>query len=103
MIHCVLHDPGDSVAVVVVEGVKAGMADGGRCKQVEEVRDEIKAVRHAMARANVGDLVVICVDKHQAVMAELENWSQQAYAGAGANPSAPAADPDYVPAEPSSV
>ena len=24
MIHCVLHDPGDSVAVVVVEGVKAG-------------------------------------------------------------------------------
>ena len=26
MIHCVLHDPNDSVAVVVVEGVKAGMA-----------------------------------------------------------------------------
>ena len=25
MIHCVLHDPQDSVAVVVVEGVKAGM------------------------------------------------------------------------------
>jgi (2R)-sulfolactate sulfo-lyase subunit alpha len=25
MIHCVLHDPHDSVAVVVVEGVKAGM------------------------------------------------------------------------------
>ena len=24
MIHCVLHDPNDSVAVVVVEGVKAG-------------------------------------------------------------------------------
>ena len=24
MIHCVLHDPKDSVAVVVVEGVKAG-------------------------------------------------------------------------------
>jgi (2R)-sulfolactate sulfo-lyase subunit alpha len=24
MIHCVLHDPHDSVAVVVVEGVKAG-------------------------------------------------------------------------------
>ena len=24
MIHCVLHDPQDSVAVVVVEGVKAG-------------------------------------------------------------------------------
>jgi (2R)-sulfolactate sulfo-lyase subunit alpha len=26
MIHCVLHDPKDSVAVVVVEGVKAGAA-----------------------------------------------------------------------------
>jgi len=26
MIHCVLHDPDDSVAVVVVEGVKAGMS-----------------------------------------------------------------------------
>ena len=26
MIHCVLHDPQDSVAVVVVEGVKAGDA-----------------------------------------------------------------------------
>jgi (2R)-sulfolactate sulfo-lyase subunit alpha len=25
MIHCLLHDPKDSVAVVVVEGVKAGM------------------------------------------------------------------------------
>jgi (2R)-sulfolactate sulfo-lyase subunit alpha len=25
MIHCVLHDPEDSVAVVVVEGVRAGM------------------------------------------------------------------------------
>jgi (2R)-sulfolactate sulfo-lyase subunit alpha len=24
MIHCVLHDPKDSVAVVVVEGVRAG-------------------------------------------------------------------------------
>ena len=25
MIHCVLHDANDTVAVVVVEGVKAGM------------------------------------------------------------------------------
>ncbi len=29
MIHCVLHDPKDSVAVVVVEGVKAGMTLNG--------------------------------------------------------------------------
>jgi cyanophycin synthetase len=88
------------VAALVTEGVRAGMAAGARCKQVEEVHDEISAVRHAMARANAGDLVVICVDKHPAVMVELENWSQQAQAGAGASASAPAADPDYVPAEP---
>jgi cyanophycin synthetase len=90
------------VSELVTEGVKAGMAAGGRCKQVEEVHNEIAAVRHAMSRANPGDLLVICVDKHQAVMAELENWSRQAQAGAGASASAPAADPDYVPAEPSS-
>ena len=91
--------PGE-VAGLVSEGVRAGMSSGARCKQVEEVLDEIEAVRHAMARANAGDLVVICVDKHQAVMAELEKWSKQAYAGAAASADAPAADPDYVPAEP---
>jgi molybdenum cofactor biosynthesis enzyme MoaA len=77
-----------------------GLLRGGASD--EEVRDEIAAVRHAMSRANAGDLLVICVDKHQAVMAELEKWSQQAQAGAGANASVPAADPDYVPAEPTS-
>ena len=47
--------------------------------------DEIDATRHAMARANKGDLVVICVDKHAAVLAELESWSHQAQAGARAD------------------
>ena len=51
------------------------MAEGARCKQVEIVLDEIEAVRHAMSRANHGDLVVVCVDQHAAVMAELETWS----------------------------
>ena len=60
------------------------MAEGARCKQVEIVLEEITAVRHAMSRANPGDLVVLCVDKHAAVMAELETWSHQAQAGAGA-------------------
>jgi cyanophycin synthetase len=86
------------IATLVSEGVRKAMAEGARCKQVEEVLDEIGAVRHAMARANAGDLVVICVDKHPAVMAELENWSQQAQAGAGASAAVPAADPDFVPA-----
>jgi cyanophycin synthetase len=52
-----------------------------------------------MARANPGDLVVICVDEHAAVMTELETWSSQAQAGSGASDDAPAADPDYVAPE----
>jgi cyanophycin synthetase len=82
-------------AALIVEGVHESMERGARCKQVETVLDEIEAVRHAMARANRGDLLVVCVDKHPAVMAELENWSQQAHPGASDNP---VADPDYVPA-----
>jgi cyanophycin synthetase len=62
------------------------------------VLEEIAAVRHALSRANPGDLVVICVDQHGRVMSELENWSNQAQAGSGENPDAPAADPDYTPA-----
>ena len=54
-------------------------------------------LRHAMARANRGDLLVVCVDKHAQVMDELETWGDQAQAGAGVNPDAPAADPDYNP------
>jgi cyanophycin synthetase len=88
------------VAGFVMEGVRTAMAEGARCKQVESVLDEIEAVRHAMARANKGDLVVICVDKHAEVMIELENWSPQAQPGAGVTSEAPAADPDYVAAAP---
>ena len=55
---------------LVAEGVRRRMAEGTRCKQVEVVLDEIDATRHAMAYANKGDLVVICVDKHAAVLAE---------------------------------
>ena len=89
------------VAGLVTEGVRQAMSDGARCKQVEEVLDEIEAVRHALSRANRGDLVVICVDKHASVMAELEDWGTQAQAGAHVTSDAPAADPDYqaVPVE----
>jgi cyanophycin synthetase len=50
-----------------------------------------------MARANAGDLMVLCVDKHGAVMSELEQWSSQAQAGSGVSSDAPVADPDYAP------
>ncbi len=86
------------IAALVTEGVKTAMAEGSRCKQVETVLDEIKAVRRAMSRANKGDLVVVCVDKHGQVMSELENWSKTAQAGSGASDENPTADPDYVPA-----
>ncbi len=87
------------VAALVTEGVRAAIEEGARCKQVEVVLDEIEAVRHAMSRANRGDLMVICVDQHPAVMSELENWSPQAQAGAGVSEEAPGADPDYWTAE----
>ncbi len=87
-----------ATAALVLEGVQAAMAEGARCKQAELVLEEIEAVRHAMSRANRGDLVVVCVDKHAEVMSELENWSDQAYAGAGASDEVPAADPDFAPA-----
>jgi cyanophycin synthetase len=86
------------VSALVAEGVRAAMAEGTRCKQLEVVIDELDAVRHALSRANRGDLVVVCVDKHAEVMAELESWSHQAQPGSGANADSPAADPDYAPA-----
>ena len=92
--------PAGEVAALVADGVRAAMAEGARCRQVEIIVDEIAAVRHAMARANQGDLVVICVDKHAAVMSELETWSHQAQAGSGVSSEVPAGDPDYAPAAP---
>ncbi|MEO5664147.1 MAG: Mur ligase family protein, partial [Nocardioides sp.] len=85
-----------STSALVAEGVREAMEAGSRCKQVEVITDEIKAVRRAMNRANRGDLVVVCVDKHGEVMSELENWSSQAQAGSGFSDDVPAADPDYT-------
>jgi cyanophycin synthetase len=73
------------------------MSSGARCKQLEIIPEEISAVRHALARSNSGDLVVLCVDQHPAVMAELESWSHQAQAGSGST-DAPLGDPDFSPA-----
>jgi cyanophycin synthetase len=83
-----------AVADLVAQGVRRRIGEGARCKQVEVVLDEIDATRHAMSRANPGDLVVICVDKHPAVVAELESWSHQAQAGAHSTDDEPVGDPD---------
>jgi cyanophycin synthetase len=84
---------------LVAEGVRAAIEAGARCKQLEVIPDEIEAVRHAMSRANRGDLVIVCVDKHGQVMSELENWSPHAQAGAsqGDSDETHVADPDYTP------
>jgi cyanophycin synthetase len=84
-------------ADLVADGVRQAMSTGARCKQLEIIPEEIAAVRHALARSNPGDLVVLCVDQHPAVMAELEGWSNQAQAGAGST-DAPLGDPDFSPA-----
>jgi len=81
-------------SALVAEGVRARMAEGARCKQLEIVAEELTAVRHCMARANPGDLVVLCVDKHGPVLAELESLSHHAQAGAHA--STTVADPDVA-------
>lgn len=83
------------VATLVAAGAQARMAEGARCKQVEIVLEEIAAVHHCMARANPGDLVVLCVDKHGPVLAELETLSQQAQAGTHVGDAL--ADPDLAP------
>ena len=88
------------VAELVAAGVRRSMADGARCKQVEIVLDELAATRHAMARSNPGDLVVVCVDRHAAVMAELESYGHQAQPGSRAETSEfdnAVGDPDFAP------
>ena len=88
--------PGETAALVA-DGVRQAMAEGARCRQVEVVLDEVDAVNHVMTRTNPGDLVVMCVDQHAQVLAELENRTKHAQAGSHA--SEIAGDPDLDPAE----
>jgi len=89
------------VANLVADGVRSVMRTGVRCKQVEVVLDELAATRHAITRSNPGDLVVICVDRHAAVMAELELYGHQAQPGSHRETERDLdnaiADPDFVP------
>jgi len=64
MIHCVLHDPGDSVAVVVVEGVKAGQTltalilDENRTITIPCIQDIPLGHKVALKDMKVGDTVM---------------------------------------------
>ena len=89
--------PGETAALVA-EGAQAAMDEGGvRCRQVEVVLEEVDAVRHCMARANPGDVVVLCVDNHGQVVSELEQLTQSAQAGSHIGDVL--ADPDLDPEE----
>ena len=64
MIHCVLHDPADSVAVVVTEGVHAGMTltglilDEDRTITLPCVQDIPLGHKVALRDMAVGDTVI---------------------------------------------
>jgi (2R)-sulfolactate sulfo-lyase subunit alpha len=64
MIHCVLHDPQDSVAVVVVEGIKAGQTltglilDEDRTITLPCIQDIPLGHKVALKDMNVGDTVI---------------------------------------------
>ena len=64
MIHCVLHDPHDSVAVVVVEGVAAGMTltglvlDEDRTLTLQCAQDIPLGHKVALKDMAVGDTVI---------------------------------------------
>jgi (2R)-sulfolactate sulfo-lyase subunit alpha len=64
MIHCVLHDPDDSVAVVVVEGIRAGttltglILDEDRTLELECRQDIPIGHKVALKDMSVGDTVI---------------------------------------------
>jgi (2R)-sulfolactate sulfo-lyase subunit alpha len=64
MIHCLLHDPNDTVAVVVVEGVKAGqqltglILDEDRTITLACTQDIPLGHKVALADMKVGDTVI---------------------------------------------
>lgn len=64
MIHCVLHDPNDSVAVVVTEGVKAGQTltalilDEDKTIEIPCKADIPLGHKVAMKDMNIGDTVI---------------------------------------------
>jgi cyanophycin synthetase len=90
--------PRGDVAELVSSGVRDAMSSGPvRCRQVEIVIDEVTAVRHCLARANPGDIVVLCVDQAGEVMAELETATRSAQAGAHTTAGS-VGDPDLDPA-----
>jgi cyanophycin synthetase len=54
--------PPGELAGLIVEGVRTAIDCGASCQFVEPVLDEVAAVKAALARAEPGDIVVLCVE-----------------------------------------
>ena len=64
---------------------RAAAGDGVRCRSVEVVTDELEASRLALDLANPGGLVVLCADRVEAIVDELQPRARRSSAaGAGA-------------------
>jgi cyanophycin synthetase len=75
--------PGE-VAELIAAGARAS-GDGARCRSLEVVLDELEASRLALDRANPGDLVVLCADRVDSIVDELQSRARPpGPAGAGA-------------------
>jgi cyanophycin synthetase len=76
--------PGE-VAELIAAGARAAAGDGARCRSLEVVPDELEASRLALDRANPGDLVVLCADRVDSIVDELQSRTRPSSpAGGGA-------------------
>ena len=66
-----------ATAELLAAGAGAAVRQGARCRTVEVVPDELEAARLALDRANPGDLVVVCADRAEAVVHELQTRGAQ--------------------------
>ncbi|MEO5834631.1 MAG: cyanophycin synthetase [Nakamurella sp.] len=71
---------GDTAALIA-EGAQKAKSELLRVREIEVVLDEIDATKVGLARANPGDLVVLCVDRARAVWDELQAIGNKAQAG----------------------
>ena len=60
-------------AALIEEGVRAAMAAGARCRELDTILAELEATAAAMDRAHPGDLVVICVEQTSKVWTLLQD------------------------------